>query len=581
MFEKIKSFGHTLGTPLFTLFFLLCIFTRAKLADIKVGDYLGDHAYILKGCLYHDLPLFLCFILLNLFVSYLKNQKLRRLIKGIQFACVGFYVFDLLVIYVFNLRLYSEDLFKYFLEAGGASFLFLLIKEPFIVLLFGSWLSFGLIFLLFANPTQFLQKRIVIVLCFFGFLVGFFPTESRSPTDWIMRNFIEVNLSGGVGKDYSDDYKKKNILEKNRYTSTPSAKYDIAKTDNIIILIVEGLSNWQSKAISGLADLTPNVDRIVKENTLFENFYANGYSTEGGLISLFSGEVPIPPPWQISESAKFKGFGDDMTVPNLLKDAGYRTEFFTTGDLNFTNKDSWLLKIGFDYIEGHDSPFYDGLKRVHFNAASDKYLYNRVLMRLDELKSQKYCLVIETVSSHQPFTNPYTGELTSIDIPFRFADEMLGIFYDALKNNDFFHNGVLFIVGDHRSMTPLVPGEYQMYGESSTARVPFIIADGGRSGGRVVVEPFQQTDLLYSLMPAFSGLQIDSPFHGNFLSDPLRPPEYILHARGDDRSLVSVFSAEDQATVKLKGDETHVIAGYIDDADLIVRKINHDRIKRQ
>jgi lipoteichoic acid synthase len=436
------------------------------------------------------------------------------------------------------------------------------------------------LFVAFAKPVRWIPKRIVLAVCVVAFLSGFLRVETRSPSDWVVNNFIEVNISGGVGRDYSREFKQVILLEKNHFIP-PFIRINSKKeTRNIIILVVEGLSNWQSKAVSGLADITPHVDRIVSENVVFKNFYANGYTTEGGLIALFSGEIPIPPPWQVSESAKFQGFGDGLTVPGLLKSSGYWTEFLTTGDLSFTDKNSWLLKIGFNHIEGHDSPFYDGLKRIHFNAASDKALYDRVLTRLQELEGRKYCLVVETVSSHQPFTDPFTGELAPIEVPLRYTDEMVGFFYDALKSQGFFDNGLLFIVGDHRSMTPLRLGEYKLYGESSTARVPLILADGGRSGQRVIAKAFQQTDLLPSLMSAFSGVRINSPFYGDFLTEPFRSPRYILHTRGDDRSLVSVFGHNAQATIKLKGDRTGIIAGEVDDAEFVVTKINYDRITR-
>jgi hypothetical protein len=578
--KNIKSFGVSLGNPLFTVFFLLCIFTRAKLSDIKLGEYWGDNLYILKGCLIHDLPVFLFFIFLGAFANCFRSLFLFYITKLLQFFIVGFYVLDLLIMHIFGLRLYSADLFKYTLDPGGNSLSFLFVKDPFIVLFVSCWLVFGLLFVGFAKPVRWIPKRIVLAVCFVGFICGFLRVETRAPSDWIVNNLIEVNIPGGVGTDYSREFKEGVLLEKKHLIPPLIRTNGKKETRNIIFLVVEGLSNWQSKAISGLADMTPHIDRIASENVVFKNFYANGFTTEGGLIALFSGELPIPPPWQVTENANFRGFGDELTVPGLLKYSGYWTEFLTTGDLRFTAKDLWLLKIGFDQIEGHESPFYDGLKRIHFNAASDKNLYDRVLTRLRELEGRKYFLVVETVSSHQPFTDPISGELAPIEVPFRYTDEMVGFFYDALKSQGFFDNGLLFIVGDHRSMTPLIPGEYELYGESSTARVPLLIADGGRSGHQVIEKAFQQTDLLPSMMSAFSGFRIDSPFYGDFLTEPLRSPRYILCARGDNRSLVSVFGDNVQTTIKLKGDKTGVVGGEIEEFKFIIDKINYERIVR-
>jgi hypothetical protein len=123
--QSIKSFGNSLGTPLFMLFFLLCIFTRAKISDMKLGEFLGDHFYILKGCLIHDLPVFFCFIFLGVFANCFRSLFLFYITKFLQFFMVGFYVVDLLIMYIFSLRLYSEDLSKYVFDSGGSSLFFL------------------------------------------------------------------------------------------------------------------------------------------------------------------------------------------------------------------------------------------------------------------------------------------------------------------------------------------------------------------------------------------------------------------------------------------------------------------------
>src|SRR5262249_3092364 len=149
---------------------------------------------------------------------------------------------------------------------------------------------------------------------------------------------------------------------------------------------------------------------------------------------------------------------------------GYSAHFFTTGDLGFLDKSKWLKTLHFDSWEGAEQPFYNGWKRRHFNAAEDKALYERFLQWLDarDGDATPWFAYVLTVSTHPPFINPETDQP---DEPgaFRYADKEIGMFYDELTKRGFFHNGVLMISGDHRSMSPLFAREQARFGDSALA----------------------------------------------------------------------------------------------------------------
>ncbi len=155
----------------------------------------------------------------------------------------------------------------------------------------------------------------------------------------------------------------------------------------MVMVVLEGFSMYHSRFFSGLADFTPNLDRIAANHTAFTRFWANGFTTENGLIALLGGQVPTPGPDQIvfGGGFAFDGFSDlPHSLPRQFGSHGYQSAFLTAGDLSFSGKGAWLDELGFDELIGHDDPFFDGWPRLHFNAAPDSALYLRALHWLDE-----------------------------------------------------------------------------------------------------------------------------------------------------------------------------------------------------
>lgn len=370
---------------------------------------------------------------------------------------------------------------------------------------------------------------------------------------WIYANVIDYNLSILPEKrEYSTAFKEK-IAFQERYQCV-AAQSD--KPRNVIILMVESLSNYQSKYFSGIRDWMPNLDRIASQNRAFVNFHANGFTTEDGEISLLTGKLPIYQPSSFSNNGgtSFNGFFDVKgALPELFDKAGYVTEFLTTADLGFANTGSWAKSIGFSHVEGHETLFYDQFDRFHFNAAPDKALYQRILQRLEANQGQSGFYFIKTVSTHHPYLDPTTMERTEA-AAFKYADRELGAFYDQLKSQDYFNDGVLVIVGDHHAMVPIKREEFETYGDSrASAMVPLIIIDS-REDSAVANDYFQQVDVFNTLSGMLAGSRRYSDWHGDL--DNVLAAKFIGHRRGDNRNHISVFTSDSDVTVALNGDET-------------------------
>lgn len=339
-----------------------------------------------------------------------------------------------------------------------------------------------------------------------------------------------------------------------RQASPPVCHTGLGQHLDVILLVVESLSVYQSRRFSGLNDWTPQLDALSDRGLRYTGFRANGVSSEEGLVSLLTGEPAIPRP-EPRANTTLEQFGAVReTVPRMLHGLGYKTEFLTTGDLGFLDKGPWLDAIGFDYREGHEARFYQGMPRFHFDAAPDEALYDRALQELQRPRGQPLFMTLETVSSHHPYVQPVTGERTP-EAVFRYADAQIGRFVAQLKARGYFKTGVLLITGDHRAMTPMTAAEQRLLGDRAYARIPLVVLGDGLHGE--VPDAFSQSDFKSTLRFWLgSGPQCIASNQGVFLPTVAQRPDCVFTRRPYAPDLEVAECGKQDYHVILDGDNT-------------------------
>ena len=159
---------------------------------------------------------------------------------------------------------------------------------------------------------------------------------------------------------------------------------------SVVLAIVESLSAYHSKLLSGLHDYTPNLDRLAGRGTYFTHFFANGYSTEGGEISLLTGHVPLHTAGSRGSIMAFTDVEGDFH--RWLAKEGYETAFFTSASLSYGELGRWHHAIGIEEVDGAESPFYNGMPRGPFGAAEDAALIDRFLQWHDHRRAEGQAL---------------------------------------------------------------------------------------------------------------------------------------------------------------------------------------------
>lgn len=523
------------------------------------------------------------------FNNFIKSFKwFAYLLRAVFLLMTLFYAIDVLLLFNFYKRLHYSDILKYGQEIKAGlsflipmkTFLFDLFSIEVIGIIIACIIFLLLVFFLMFEPTERHRRTQGNLLLIFGvcFLIfSFIPMNRIFLHGWAYRNVFAHNMPKGLERPYSNNYIA--VLE-NTWKKTNISEGSNQRPD-IILVIVESLSSCHSKYFSGIYDYTPNFDAIAADNLSFTSFFANGFTTEHGLIALLFGETPLPMVGAGRHEA-FDGYSQKDSVPFLLKREGYVTFFLTTGDLGFTNKGAWLTQIGFDDVEGAETPFYKGWPHFAFNAPPDEALYDYALRKMAGLDGDQrpYFIVLETVSSHLPFLDPM-GRSNTEKAVFSYVDQQLGRFYHKLVARGFFKRGVLIITSDHRIMAPLSKAELDLFGNSAFSRIPMVVVTGDGRKGKFDA-PFQQTDLYSSLKWLVSDKYERDSWNGNFLQTEPSPPYCILQRMVNDYDLVYARRGFEEGFIKLQGDETYLYRGRIgpEAAREIIERINGSRVLR-
>jgi hypothetical protein len=572
----LQLFATLLLPVILAIVFLL----RAELIEAAAGSYTGCQGCFRLPTLGQDAWIFAAVLALLSLACAARHVWIRLAARVAAVALVLFSAVDLVLFDLLSQRLHLDDIVRF---SGDVRANWSVVRAS-LASTQGMLKGVSAIGLLLLLPLACLPTpRRVRVATVFAVLaastVGFALFARTVPVRYVhtvlTENVIETNLPLGRMKPYGADF-----IEQQRLLASglPQRCEQHAATTHpdVIVLLVESLSAWHSGLLGGPRDWTPRLDAIAQQNHYLTNFYANGFTTSAGEIALATGRVPFNPPGVIEFNFDNYAIRED-SLPDVARRAGYEASFFTPGNTGFLGLGEWLRWLGFDARHNSEDAFYEGHRRWQFDAVEDRVFYDRFLQWLDQRPKQRpFVSILLTVTSHPPFLDPNSAEINP-ESTMRYVDEQIGRLYDELRERSFFDNGILLVLGDHRTMTPLYKEEYRAYGDRAFARIPLVVA-GAVDMPAIVSDSFQQTDLLPSLSWAFGERHCRDPFAGNFLRPDPQPAAYITHIRGDDRNRVDIYhGATAVSGYHLNGDASHWLDAPPSDAERIAAWINVQR----
>lgn len=274
----------------------------------------------------------------------------------------------------------------------------------------------------------------------------------------------------------------------------PSSGYlryhGIGANRNVILVQVEALQNFVIGRDYQGVELTPNLNQLIKENSLyFDQYYSHigkgntsdaEFSTLNSLYPVIDREI-----YTLYKDNTFYG------LPWILKEEGYETLAFHGYEGEFWNRKEAYPGQGIDeFYSMEDLDQSDSIGM----GISDLSVFNQAVEIMKEKEAPFFSFIV-TLTNHHPYILP--EELHTVDLleehkdtkfgnylnTVRYTDYAIGEFIRKLKSEGLYDNSVIIFYGDHHGLNygmddnDIIVSDYlgKTYDYDEMLKVPLII----------------------------------------------------------------------------------------------------------
>ncbi len=288
---------------------------------------------------------------------------------------------------------------------------------------------------------------------------------------------------------------------------------------NIVVVIMESFGSSHIGVLDNLVpyDLTPEFDSLSRDGLLFTNIYSAGSHTYAGILGTLYGYPTI---YGKSIMKQIAGQNRFVGLPNLLRDRGYETLFFTTHDPQFDNMQGFLMANGVQRV--YSLFDYDQSQKVSTLGVPDHVMFDRALVELKARQGKRWFASLLTATNHGPWVVPDVpfGPLPD-SVPdrdrlnaFKYSDWALGRFLRQMAEDPNLRNTLVVVTADngmlYHPQVDLDPTQY---------RIPFLLikpADIHGGTGRQDNRVGSQVDIVATVMGRL-GMSYDNHTFGRDL----------------------------------------------------------------
>jgi len=292
----------------------------------------------------------------------------------------------------------------------------------------------------------------------------------------------------------------------------------------IFLLTVDAFAAYRMKAFGGKRDLTPNLDRLMKESAVFEHCFSQGPSTRLSFPSIFLSRHDTVLERELLGKRPYPIAEKELTLAELMKQAGYATRAVVP--IKYFLAHQWPgLTQGFDSVlyRSGSSPTKSGM--VSDTALKDLRKYVKTHRGQALFAWLHY---FDTHSPHeQPESFPVLGpdKIDIYDAELQLVDREMG---RVLKwiDEEYGKRAVIVVTGDHGAAFDTPRHKRHNYGHdlySATLHVPMIIRAPWVKPGRYsrLVSTMDVLPTLVNLV----GLSPEVRFDGHSLIPDIRGKE--------------------------------------------------------
>ncbi len=334
---------------------------------------------------------------------------------------------------------------------------------------------------------------------------------------------------------------------------------------DIYIVFLESFSDTLTKQ----RDVTPNLNRLKREGVYFRNFYANGFRTDRGLVSVLLG---YPAPGALSLMKYPKKTAHITSLAAILAANGYASDlrYYYGGDADFTNMRSFLVNQGFKSITSDvNFPISERLSKW---GVPDHLVFKKAE---EDLTKEAECglakerqddgkptfTVIQTSSSHEPFDVPYHRLSDKVFNAFAYTDNCIGQFVNFLKKSGRWHRSLVIFIPDHLGAWPKDADSFAAW----RYHIPMVWVGGAIKRPMVVDTYGSQQDIAATVLGELGIANSSMPFSKDLFDG--HTPHYAYFMMNDGFGIKNkanevIYDNKQQKVIVSKGKEKDLFLRY-------------------
>lgn len=307
---------------------------------------------------------------------------------------------------------------------------------------------------------------LIIALLVFNFSGSFMITSLSNQE--IYSYHIKDILSALTGESMADTGSDYMYSIRDSYqTEKDGPLFGVAKGKNLIVIQIESLQNFVINAEYNGQEITPNLNEMIKGNTVYFDHYYQQVGSGNTSDAEFATNNSI---YGSLSSYTYKLYADNYFkgLPKLLKEQGYETAVYHAHeDRDFWNRETAYKSLGFDTfyggIGGTEIGQYEMTEWMGWGL-TDTEFFKQTMNYLKEMTQPFYSFII-TLSNHHPYL--MLEQYQFIDLlpedqgtifgnylnSAAYTDYAIGQLMQQLKEEGIYDNSVIAFYGDHLGLT--------------------------------------------------------------------------------------------------------------------------------
>jgi len=274
---------------------------------------------------------------------------------------------------------------------------------------------------------------------------------------------------------------------------------------NVLLLLLESVSGAHVDSLAAAhgraaAASMPRLDALARGNLSYTHFFTLQRKTNRGVYAVLCGDLPNLA-GGLPKMSAYPETGGRSCLPQILRNAGYRTAFVQAAPLGFMLKGQFMPRAGFERVRGRE--WFDESYARNVWGVDDRAFFERSIAMVEELEADgaPWFLALLNVGTHHPYVLPdgfQPDEPSRFRRALSYLDRALGEFIERLSALGVLDDALVVITSDESmgipglSIDPLTKAISQNWG--------LMIALLPEPRAERIDEPFSQMDVAISIL---------------------------------------------------------------------------------